>query len=286
MTSLQSSLHPVPRTAWWIINLSLAALFLYPFWVVLSQSIKSPAEAAAAPPTLFPGSFSWGNFAKLFGNENGGAGFIQQLGNSVLVSVGATLLTIVLSTLAGYGFARLRFRGSNLLFFATLATFMIPFQAVITPLYLVLHQIGLTNNLLGLMLVYTTFNLPFGIFLMRNSFAALPASIEEAALVDGCSVLWAMVRVLLPVAIPGVISTALFTFFASWNEFFAALILMTDQSKYTLPVALNVLSSGTFGTLDWGALEAGVAVTIVPCIVIYVLLQKYYVGGMLTGAMK
>jgi len=93
MTSLQSRLRPVPRTAWWIINLSLAALFLYPFWVVLSQSIKSPAEAAAAPPTLFPGSFSWGNFAKLFGNENGGAGFVQQLGNSVLVSVGATLLT-------------------------------------------------------------------------------------------------------------------------------------------------------------------------------------------------
>jgi multiple sugar transport system permease protein len=286
MTSLQSSLRPVPRTAWWIINLSLAALFLSPFWVVVSQSIKSPAEAAAAPPTLFPASFSLGNFAKLFGNENGGAGFVQQLGNSVLVSVGATLLTIVLSTLAGYGFAKLRFRGSNLLFFATLATFMIPFQAVITPLYLVLHQIGLTNNLLGLMLVYTTFNLPFGIFLMRNSFAALPASIEEAALVDGCSVLRAMVRVLLPVAVPGVISTALFTFFASWNEFFAALILMTDQSKYTLPVALNVLSSGTFGTLDWGALQAGVAVTIIPCIVIYVLLQKYYVGGMLTGAMK
>ena len=95
-----------------------------------------------------------------------------------------------------------------------------------------------------------------------------------------------MVRVLLPVAIPGVISTALFTFFAAWNEFFAALILMTDQSKYTLPVALNVLSSGTFGTLDWGALQAGVAVTIVPCIVIYVLLQKYYVGDLLTGAMK
>jgi multiple sugar transport system permease protein len=286
MTSIQSTLRSVPRAGWWIINLSLAALFLYPFWVVVSQSIKSPAEAAAAPPTLFPGSFSWGNFAKLFGNENGGAGFLQQLGNSVLVSVGATLLTIVLSALAGYGFARLRFRGSNLLFFATLATFMIPFQAVITPLYLVLHQIGLTNNLLGLMLVYTTFNLPFGIFLMRNSFAALPASIEEAALVDGCGVLRAMVRVLLPVAIPGVISTALFTFFASWNEFFAALILMTDQSKYTLPVALNVLSSGTFGTLDWGALQAGVAVTIIPCIVIYVLLQKYYVGGMLTGAMK
>jgi multiple sugar transport system permease protein len=286
MTTSAATRRAVPRAAWWIVNVSLAALFLYPFWVVVSQSIKTPAEAAAAPPTLFPGSFSLANFIKLFSNENGGAGFMMQLGNSVLVSVGATALTIVLSTLAGYGFAKLRFRGSNLLFFATLATFMIPFQAVITPLYLVLHQIGLTNSLIGLMLVYTTFHLPFGIFLMRNSFAALPASIEEAALVDGCSVFRAMVRVLLPMAVPGVISTALFTFFASWNEFFAALILITDQSRYTLPVALSVLSSGTFGTLDWGALQAGVAVTIIPCIVIYVLLQKYYVGGMLTGATK
>jgi multiple sugar transport system permease protein len=286
MTTSAATRRAVPRATWWIVNVSLAALFLYPFWVVVSQSIKTPIEAAAAPPTLFPGSFSLANFIKLFSNENGGAGFMMQLGNSVLVSVGATALTIVLSTLAGYGFAKLRFRGSNLLFFATLATFMIPFQAVITPLYLVLHQIGLTNSLLGLMLVYTTFHLPFGIFLMRNSFAALPPSIEEAALVDGCSVFRAMVRVLLPMAVPGVISTALFTFFASWNEFFAALILITDQSKYTLPVALSVLSSGTFGTLDWGALQAGVAVTIIPCIVIYVLLQKYYVGGMLTGATK
>jgi multiple sugar transport system permease protein len=284
MPAKSTAPRSIPRLGWWMINLALAALFLYPFWVVVAQAIKAPAEAAAAPPTLFPGSFSLENFAKLFGTN--GAGFAQQLTNSVVVSVGATLLTIVLSTLAGYGFAKLKFRGSSFLFFVTLATFMIPFQAIITPLYLVLHQLKLTNNLIGLVLVYTTFHLPFGIFLMRNSFAALPASIEEAALVDGCSTLRAMTRILLPVAIPGVISTALFTFFASWNEFFAALILITDQSKFTLPVALNVLSSGSFGTLDWGALQAGVAVTIIPCIVIYVALQKYYVGGLLTGSSK
>jgi multiple sugar transport system permease protein len=121
---------------------------------------------------------------------------------------------------------------------------------------------------------------------MRNSFAALPASLEEAALIDGCGLLRAMTRVLLPVAIPGVISTALFTFFACWNEFFAALILVTDESKFTLPVTLTVLASNQLGTLNWGIMQAGVAVTAVPCIVLYLLLQRYYVAGLVAGAVK
>ncbi len=203
-----------------------------------------------------------------------------------MVAVGATLATVVLSTLGGYAFARLRFPGSNIVFFATLATFMIPFQAIITPLYIVLKDLGLQNSLLGLTIVYTTFQLPFGLFLMRNSFASIPSTLEEAALVDGCGTLGAMWRVMLPVAVPGLITTALFTFFTAWNEFFAALILISDQAKFTLPVALTLISSGTFGAIDWGLLQAGVATTIVPCIVIYLLLQRYYVGGLLSGAVK
>ena len=175
---------------------------------------------------------------------------------------------------------------SYLVFFATLATFMIPFQAIITPLYIVLKDLGLQNSLLGLALVYTTFNLPFGLFLMRNSFASVPSTLEDAALIDGCGPVGAMWRVMLPVAIPGLITTALFTFFASWNEFFAALILISDQAKFTLPVTLTLISSGTFGSINWGLLQAGVALTIVPCIVIYLLLQRYYVGGLLSGALK
>jgi multiple sugar transport system permease protein len=171
-------------------------------------------------------------------------------------------------------------------FFATLATFMIPFQAIITPLYIVLKDLGLQNSLFGLTIVYTTFQLPFGLFLMRNSFNAVPASLEEAAIMDGCNTLGALRRVMLPVAIPGLITTALLTFFTAWNEFFAALILISDQAKFTLPVTLTLISSGVFGSVNWGLLQAGVALTIVPCIVIYLLLQRYYVGGLLSGAVK
>lgn len=274
----------MPRAAWWAVCASLAVLFLHPLYVMLSQSLKAPDEAAAAPPTGYPHQLSLENYRALGGGT--GIGLVTSLGNSVLVSLGATLATVVLSTVAGYGFSRLRFPGSGLLFFASLATFMLPFQAVITPLYLLLDNLGLQNSLFGLAVVYTTFQLPFGLFLMRNSFAAVPDSLEEAALIDGCGVFTAMVRVVLPVAVPGVITTALLTFFACWNEFFAALILITDQERFTLPVSLSVLASGNLGSVDWGVLQAGVAVTIVPCVIIYLLLQKYYVGGLLSGAVK
>ncbi len=272
--TLAAMRRSLPRAAWWTVCSCLAVVFLYPLYVMLAQSLTSPEHR-----------LSLHGYSALGGGSTG----IDVLGsaaNSLLVAVGATLATVVLSTLGGYGFARLRFPGSNLLFFATLATFMIPFQAVITPLYLVLQTLGLNNSLVGLAAVYTTFQLPFGLFLMRNSFAAVPRSLEEAALIDGCGLLKAMYRVVLPVAVPGLITTALLTFFACWNEFFAGLILITDQAKFTLPVSLTLLASGNLGSVDWGVLQAGVAVTIIPCVVIYLLLQKYYVGGLLNGAVK
>jgi multiple sugar transport system permease protein len=276
--------HLMPRAAWWATCIALALLFIYPLYVMLSQSLKRPSEAAATPPTLFPHSLSTANYSSLAHGQ--GLNVFDHVLNSAMVSVGATVATVVLSTLGGYAFARLRFPGSNIVFFATLATFMIPFQAIITPLYIVLKDLGLGNSLLGLTIVYTTFQLPFGLFLMRNSFAAIPASLEEAALMDGCGTLGALYRVMLPVALPGVITTALFTFFTAWNEFFAALILISDQAKFTLPVALTLISSGVFGSVNWGVLQAGVATTIVPCIAIYLVLQRYYVGGLLSGAVK
>src|SRR3954452_15613799 len=274
-----------PKAAWWVVCVAFAAMFIYPIYVAIASSLKDPKEAASIPPTLFPHNLSLNNYRALSGSESS-INVFHNILNSVMVSVGATLAVVLLSTLGGYAFARLRFPGSNIVFFATLATFMIPFQAIITPLYIVLKDLGLQNSLLGLGLVYTTFNLPFGLFLMRNAFSAVPPTLEEAALIDGCGPLGAMWRVMLPVAIPGLITTALFTFFASWNEFFAALILISDQAKFTLPVTLTLISSGTFGSINWGLLQAGVALTIVPCIVIYLLLQRYYVGGLLSGALK
>jgi multiple sugar transport system permease protein len=275
----------LPNSAWWIISICMAVLFLYPLYILVTQAIKSPAEAAQTPPTLFPHSLSFDNFAQL-GSSTGGLSLLTSIGNSVFVSVTTTVLTVIVTTFAGYAFAKLPFRGSRIAFFITLITFMVPFQAVITPIYLTLKDVGLQNNLFGLALVLTTFNLPFGIFLMRNSFAAIPPSIEEAALIDGASTFGAMRRVMLPNAIPGIVSTALLTFFAAWNDFFATLILISDQSQYTLPVSLNILAAGQNNSINWGLLEAGVTITVIPCVVIYLVLQKHYTAGLLSGAIK
>lgn len=275
----------MPRIAWWTVCVCLAVLFAYPVVAMILQSVKSPAEASASPPTLLPHSFTLENYRALGG---GGTGIdvLPHLLNSVVVSVAVTVLTVLLATLAGYGFARLRFPGSNAIFFSILVTFMIPFQAIITPLFVVLHRLGLTNSLVGLVLVNVTLQLPFGIFLMRNSFGAVPMELEEAGMLDGCSLAGVMARVMLPVALPGIVTTALFAFFAAWNDFFGALILLTDQSKFTLPVTLSILQSGQFGSINWGLLEAGVFVTILPPVVVFLLLRRYYVGGLLSGAVK
>jgi multiple sugar transport system permease protein len=274
----------MPRAAWWGTCSALALLFAYPLYVMISQSLKSPQEAARTPPTLFPHGISFDNYSGLASGN--GLNVFAHVGNSAIVSLGATAAVVVLSTLGGYAFARLRFPGSNIVFFATLATFMIPFQAIITPLFMVLKTLHLNNSLVGLTLVYITFNLPFGLFVMRNAFASMPSTLEEAAMVDGCGILGSLRHVALPIAVPGLVTTALLTFFASWNEFFAALILLTDQDKFTLPVTLTLVSSGQFGTVNWGALQAGVALTVIPCVIAYVLLQRYYVSGMLSGALK
>ncbi|WP_232529004.1 carbohydrate ABC transporter permease [Mycetocola zhujimingii] len=265
-TSRARSQPTMPRLAWWAVSICLAILFLYPLYVMLSQVTIDDFLS--------------------FADASGGLSVVTSLGNSIFVSLLATGVTVVVSTLAGYAFSKLPFPGSKAVFFVMLITFMVPFQAIITPLYLVLRDIGLQNNLVGLSLVIATFNLPLGIFLMRNSFASIPNELEEAALIDGSSTLGALWRIMLPVAVPGIISTALLSFFAAWNEFFATLILITDQSQYTLPVSLGILSAGTNNAVDWGLMQAGVTITVVPCIIIYLILQKYYVAGLLSGSVK
>jgi multiple sugar transport system permease protein len=274
----------MPALAWWVVCLCLAVVFLYPLWLMLSMALKGPAEQGQIPPTFYPHAPTLDNFTQLA--EVQGLNVFGNLLNSVVVTLAATVVTVLVATLAGYALARAKFWGSNLVFFTILATFMIPFQAIITPLFMVLQTLHLNNSLVGLTLVYVTFNLPFGLFIMRNSFAAVPSSLEEAAQVDGCGIFSALKNIMLPIVAPGLVTTALLTFFASWNEFFAALILITEQTKFTLPVTLTLVTSGQFGTVNWGALQAGVALTIIPCIVIYLLLQRYYVGGLLSGALK
>lgn len=260
----------------------LLVLFVFPLlWSALA-SLKSPAEASQAPPTYLPHTWSFANYQDLFG----ATGIGRNVVNSLVVALLTVAGTVVLSVLAGYGFARFTFRLRQTLFVMVLAGLMIPIQATIVPLFLMLNRVGLTNSLVGLSLVYITFQLPFSLFVMRNSFAGLPIELEEAARVDGCTSWKLLWRVLLPMARPGVVTVALFAFLNSWNEFFAALIFMNQGETFTLPISLVNAATGQLGTINWGALQAGVVVSMLPCVALYALLQRFYVSGLVSGALK
>ena len=261
-----------------------AFLFLAPLaWSVL-VSFKPSVEAMQPPLPPWPVSgFSTQSYENL---ERFGSGIWHYAGNSLIVSAVTVVASIVISLLAGYGFSRFQFPLKNVLFVLIIATVMIPFQSILTPLFLILSKLRLQNTLTGLVLVYVTLQLPFSVFMMRNAFDAVPKEIEEAARVDGASIFAVLYRVMLPLVLPGVATVAIFAFLASWNEFLAALILLTDQKKYTLPVLMAAVRSGQFGTIDWGAVQSGVTLMMAPCLAIFLLLQRYYIRGLTAGAVK
>ena len=265
-------------------GLFLSAIFVAPIaWTVLS-SLKPPPEARQPPLPPWPTTgFSIENYVSL---DSFGAGLWHSAENSIFVAVSSVVLTAVISLLAGYGFSRFRFPFKDLFFVLILSTIMIPFQSILTPIFLMLATFKLQNTLTGLVLVYVTLQMPFSIFMMRNAFDAVPKEIEEAARIDGARSVALLTKIMLPLVWPGLVTVALFAFLNTWNEFIAALVLMTDQDKFTLPIMMTAVQSGCFGAVNWGAVQAGVTVMMIPCLILFLLLQRFYIRGLTAGAVK
>jgi multiple sugar transport system permease protein len=271
------------RALFIVAGIAISAVFVVPLLWEIFRSLQ-PEAAISAPPS--GASFSHLTFANYKTLLVGGDDIIRNVVNSLIVAVITAVLTAVVSTLAGYGFGLFKFRGSGLVFGLVLLAFMIPFQAVLTPLFLELHSLHLLNSLIGLALFYTTFNLPVGVYVMRNSFLQIPGEIVDAARVDGASAIRTLMSVLRPLVVPGIATSALYAFLFSWTEFLGALSFMTNDSLFTLPVALSNVETGTYGAVNYGLLLAGAVIAMIPCIVVYVALQRYYVRGLVSGALK
>ena len=269
---------------WYAAGIALAAFFLFPIYWSMISSLKTPAEAVSSDVTYWPSELSIESYLQI--SERGAGGLIAALSNSLIVT-GITLSVVaVVSTLAGYAFSRFRFPGSKAIFVIILLVLMVPFQSILIPLYVLLTTLGLSNSLLGLALLYATFQLPFSVFVMRNTFDQVPRELDEAAIVDGAGTFRTLVSVLLPTAWPGVVTVVLFAFLFAWNEFLAALVILGNPAQFTLPVMLNLIVANQFGTVVWGQLQAGVVVAMVPCMLVFLLLQRYYVAGATAGAIK
>jgi multiple sugar transport system permease protein len=273
------------RHLWfYIFNIGLTILFLSPFYWALISSLKPYSEILTYPPTFFPIHISIESYKDLFAAGEGDFVFFAK--NSLIVSSLTILVVCLISIPAGYAFSKLKFPGINILFLAVLSIIMVPFQVLLIPLYTLIHQMKLLDTHLALILIYSTFFMPFGVFIMRNSFDSIPNSIRESAIIDGASELKVLIKVFLPLTLPGVVTTIIYVFMESWNNFIIALIFTSSKSSITLQVGLMNIATAKWEIIKWGMINAGSVITMLPILILFIILQKYFIKGMLAGAIK
>jgi multiple sugar transport system permease protein len=262
-----------------LFSLGITLYCLVPFlWFVLT-SLKSPAELTAIPPKLIP-SFHWDFYRSALEKY----GLLHYIVNSVIVAGTATLLTIVIGSLAAYAMARFNLTWTKLYLLVLLAISMFPQIAIAGPVWSILDRLDWLNTYQGLVAAYIALSLPLAIWILSTFFREVPAEIEEAALIDGCSRLQALYKVVLPLAAPGILTAALLVFIHAWNEFFFALIIMTNPNVQTLPVGI-ALFPGEY-TMPWGEIAAGSTIATIPLILLTLIFQRGIVRGLSAGAVK
>ncbi len=268
-----------------IILISVCILSLVPLLWLLSTALKGRSENIFAyPPIFIPRDFTLDNFKEVLRLVP----IVKYVINSFIVAISTVFLNVILSALAAYPLARMNFKGKKIAFFAILATIMVPFQTIMLPVYIITLKLHLCDNYSDLM-GYLGLIMPFavnafGIFLLRQAFLTIPKEIEESAVIDGCNSFQIFYKLLLPMVKPSLALLAIFTFIGSWGEFLWPSIILTNENLYTLPVGINNLSSAF--SADYRLVAAGSIVSIIPIIIFFLALQKYFISGTNEGAVK
>ncbi|MGJ4844735.1 carbohydrate ABC transporter permease [Leifsonia sp. Le1] len=258
----------------------LTIVVIGPIYWVVSSAFKSRQEILQATPTWWPQTFTLSNFEQLFVTTD----YAVYLRNSVIVAVATTVVTLIVSLAAAYGLYRLRVPGSGKIAGIVLLSYMIPGTLLIVPLYRTLAGAGLIDTYAGLVLVNVAFTAPFCTWLLRGFIFSVPPELDEAASIDGAGPVRTMVQVVLPLMAPGVATVAVYSFVYSWTEFvFASQFVVSDTLK-TLPIGLSALV-GQY-TVNWGLVMAGTVSTLLPTVILFLFVGKYFVGGLISGATK
>lgn len=262
-----------------LLLLGLAAVAV-PFWYMLVTSLKPQSFIFEVPPRLWPTQATLGNYAAALSKDSFGLYFL----NSLLVAVASVSLTVLISALLAYAFARLHFSGKEPLFNLLLLGMMIPPVMLIIPQFIIAKQLKLFNSLLGLILVYVTMNLSIQTFLLRGFFEGIPKDLEEAALIDGAGQWTIFSRVVLPLSRPGLAVVTIFTFLYSWDEFPWAHVAIKETTKRTLPIAIALFQSQHL--TEWGQVFAASIVALIPVVVVFVIFQRNFIRGVTTTGLK
>lgn len=289
--SVAKSLRILRRSGLYLCVLLILLWTLGPILWVVRASVSLPKELLSRPIQWLPREPTLLNYEQLFGLQEmikGSSQMVRQfptaMWNSTFVAVWATLLCILVGSVAAYAFARLKFRGRVHLLSIILFTQMLPGIAIVIPLYIVMRQMRLTDTLQGLILTYTSFTLPFTIWILRGFFQTIPSDLEDAAMVDGCSRLGALFKIVFPLAAPGLVTAALFAFMGAWNEFFFALIFTSTNRSKVITVALSQFSTEAQVDIPLSA-AASMLASILP-LFLYFAFQRFILRGLTAGALK
>ncbi|MDR1536204.1 MAG: carbohydrate ABC transporter permease [Planctomycetota bacterium] len=266
---------------WAVVIVALVWTF-FPFYWMLSTALKPDLDIYKVPPDLWPKNLTFDNVRKLFWEDSLIPRFFL---NSLISSVATVIVTVGLATFSGYALSRLRFRFRQKLLIGILVTQMFPMVVLLIPLYILYLKAHLLNTWVGLVLAFTSFALPFGVWMIKGFIDTVPVEMEEAAMIDGCSRVGALFKVVLPMIVPGVAATAIFAFLDAWNNLLFPLTLVNELEMKTLPPGMILSFMGQFRA-DWGGMMATSFLTTLPIVILFVLLQRYLVAGLTAGAVK
>lgn len=262
----------------YLIILSVIAFF--PLVWVLLCSVKSSGELTANPTRFLPKHFTLENFTHVIQD----LGFAGNISNSLIIAISTTCIAIVVSSMAAYGIVRFFPKLGSIMSKVLVATYMLPPILLAIPYSMVMAKLGFVNTRVGLVIVYLSFSVPYAVWMLVGFFKTVPLGIEEAARVDGANKLQTFVRIVLPLVMPGIVATAIYTFINAWNEFLYSLILINSTDKMTVSVALKSLQGSEI--LNWGDMMAASALVVVPSVIFFMFIQNKIAGGMTDGAVK
>ncbi len=265
-----------------IISVLLLCILLFPLYWIFVTSIKTEKEIFQIPPTFWPKVLNTKSYVAQV--KTGDFNMFRSFGNSLIISVGAMLISIVLAVPASYGIAKYHFKGKRAIILGFLVTQMLPVSVLLTPLFIMFQRMHLYNTWWSTMISDATIGIPFSVLILKNFFATIPKEIEEAAYIDGCNKFTGFIRVLIPIAKPGVIVCGIFSFLYGWGDLAYGMTFILDQERRPITAGIfNFL--GQYGT-KWSYLTAFAVVTIIPVALIFILMQKYIISGMTSGAVK
>jgi len=263
----------IPMTLYFIV-------MVFPLYWIVITSLKPQKEIFSFPLKYWPSQLTFQNYINIIKISK----FHIYIGNSLLISLSAAAIVVCIAVLSAYVLARFKFRSHRHVMLGFFLTQMLPGFVALAPLYLLMTKLGLVNTRISLVLMYTVGLIPFSTILLKGFFERIPSSLEEAAMIDGCSRMSALIRVIMPVMLNGIAATFIFAFVQNWNELFMAVMFIDDEALKTLPVAMN--SFVMKFDVDWGAMSAGTVLSVIPTIALFAIAQRFIVEGLTQGAVK